>query len=188
MRRIVLTVLAMFLVLAATAFAKPKPSGFGTMDKALVVTPTAGLAFPMGDFGDQADMGFLVGGNLEYFVNPRVALSGNLAFHSFGDPSTSPPDGTDFFLIGGGARGLLFDDAKINPYGRVAGGLYQGNSESNVGLNFGVGGLYRSSKTLGFFAEGSLHFVFGQGAGANSFTANFLGLTGGLVLTIPSGK
>jgi hypothetical protein len=156
------------------------------MDKALVVTPTAGLAFPMGDFGDAADMGFLVGANLEYFVNPRVALSGNLAYHSFGNPSTVG-DGADFFLIGGGFRGLLFDDAKINPYGRVAGGLYQGNDESNVGLNFGVGGLCRSSKTLGFFAEGSLHFIFGQGSGASE-TANFFGLTGGLVLTIPSGK
>lgn len=187
MKRIALTVLAVLLVLAATASAKPKPSGFGTLDKALVVTPTAGLVFPMGDFGNAADMGFLVGANLEYFVNPRVAFSGNVDYQRFGNPFPIG-DSPNFFFIGGGFRGLLFEDAKLNPYGRVAGGLYQGNSESNVGLNLGVGGLYRSSKTLGFFAEGSLHFVFGQGAGANSFTANFLGLTGGLVLTIPTGK
>lgn len=186
MRRFALTVLAMILVLVVSASAKPKPSGFGTLDKTLVVTPTGGLGFPMGDFADAADMGFLVGGNLEYFVNPRAALSLNLGYHAFGS-EVSGGDGPDFFLIGGGARGLLFDDAKINPYGRVAGGLYQGNSESNVGFNFGVGGLYRSSKTLGFFAEGGLHFVFGVGSGVST-TANFLGFTGGLVLTIPTGK
>lgn len=187
MRKLALTVLAAVLLLAVGASAKPKPSGFGTMDKALVFTPTGGLVFPTGDFGDAADMGFLVGGNLEYFVYPQVALSLNADYQRFGNPF-STGDNADFFFIGGGARGLLFDDAKINPYGRVAGGLYQGNSESNVGLNFGVGGLYRSSKTLGFFAEGSMHFVFDVGAGANTFTANYFGLTGGLVLTIPTGK
>ncbi|HLG93952.1 MAG TPA: hypothetical protein VI546_03860, partial [candidate division Zixibacteria bacterium] len=174
------------LLAAAAGFAKPKPSGFGTLDKALVVTPMGGLVFPMGDFSNGADMGFMVGGNLEYFINPRVALSGNLAYHSFGAPSGAP-DGADFFLIGGGFRGLLFDDAKINPYGRAAAGLYQGNDESNVGINFGGGVLIRSTKTLGFFAEGALHFVFGVGSGVSE-TANFFGATGGVVLTIPSGK
>ncbi|MCI0406841.1 MAG: hypothetical protein L0Z48_03350 [candidate division Zixibacteria bacterium] len=185
MKRIGLTVLAVLLTLA-TGFAKPKPSGFGTLDKTLVFTPTGGLVFPMGDFGDGADMGFMVGGNIEYFVHPQVALSGNLAYHSFGAP-TGVPDGADFFLIGGGVRGLLFDDAKINPYGRAAAGLYQGDDESNVGLNFGGGVLIRSSKTLGFFAEGALHFVFGQGSGAST-TVNFFGVTGGLVVTIPTGN
>ncbi len=187
MKRIALTVLAVFLLAAATGFAKPKPSGFGTLDKTLVVTPTGGLLFPTGDFDDVADMGFLVGANLEYFVVPRVSLSLNADYHRFGNPF-STGDSPDFFFIGGGVRGLLFDDAKINPYGRAAGGLYQGNDESNVGLNLGVGGLYRSSKTLGFFAEGALHFVFGVGGGTASSTANFLGFTGGLVLSIPSGK
>ncbi|MCI0331142.1 MAG: hypothetical protein L0196_09420 [candidate division Zixibacteria bacterium] len=186
MRRFALTVFAMLLVWAVSASAKPRPSGFGTLDKTLVVTPMGGLVFPTGDFGDAADMGFLVGSNLEYFVHPRGALSVNLGFHSFGS-DVSGVDGPDFFLIGGGARGFLYDDAKINPYGRVAGGLYQGNDESNVGINFGVGGLYRSTKSLGFFAEGGLHFVFGVGTGASE-TANFFGFTGGLVLSIPSGK
>lgn len=186
MRKFLLTVLAVLLVFAALATARPRPSGFGTLDKTLVVTPTGGLLFPTGDFDNGADMGFLAGGNLEYFVNPRAALSLNVAYHSFGAP-TGVPDGADFFMIGGGARGLLFDDAKINPYGRVAGGLYQGNDESNVGVNFGAGALIRSSKTLGFFAEGALHFVFGVGTGAST-TVNFLGFTGGLVLTIPTGN
>ena len=188
MRRFALTVLAMLLISAVTASAKPKPSGFGTMDKTLVVTPTGGLAFPTGDFGDAADMGFLVGANLEYFVHPRAALSANVGYQRFGQPFTVPGDNPSFLFIGGGVRRFLFDDAKVNPFGRVAGGLYQGNSESNVGLNFGVGGLLRSTKTLGFFAEGSLHFVFDVSSGATSFTANFFGLTGGVVLTIPSGK
>jgi len=187
MRRLALTVLAMLLVLAVSASAKPKPSGFGTMEKALVVTPTGGLVFPTGDFGDDADMGFLVGANLEYFVHPRAALSANVAYQRFGNPLPAG-DSPDFFFIGGGARGFLFDDAKVNPYGRVAGGLYQGNDESNAGVNFGLGGLLRSTKTLGFFAEGSIHFVFDIESGATSFTASYLGLTGGLVLTIPTGK
>ena len=187
MRKIALTVLAVLLVSAGIAVAQPKPSGFGTMDKSLVVTPTGGLVFPTGDFGDAADMGFTVGANMEYFVDPRFALSMNVSYQQFGNPSTTG-DNPDFFFFGGGARGLLFEDAKINPYGRAAGGLYQGNDESNVGVNFGGGALIRSSKTLGFFAEASMHFVFGVGAGAGSFTANYFGLTGGVVLTIPSGK
>jgi hypothetical protein len=186
MKRIALTVLAALLIFAVAASAKPRPSGFGTLDQTLVFTPSAGLGFPMGDFGDGADMGFLVGGNLEYFVHPRGALSLNLGYHTFGS-EVSGVDGPDFFLIGGGARGLLYEDAKINPYGRVGAGLYQGNDESNVGINFGGGALIRSTKTLGFFAEGGLHFIFGVGTGAST-TVNFLSLTGGLVLTIPTGK
>ncbi len=187
MKKFLLTVFGLVLVFSAVAFAKPKPSGFGSMDQKLVVTPMAGLAFPTGDFGDAADMGFLIGGGLEYFVHPRAALSFNLGYHTFGNPAPAG-DNPDFFLVGAGVRGFLYDDAKFNPYGRVAGGLYQGNSESNTGVNFGAGGLYRMSSNLGLFAEGNIHFVFDVGTGSFSNTANFLGLTGGLALTIPTGK
>ena len=157
----------------------------------LVFTPTGGLVIPTGDFSNGtngADIGFTTGGNLEYFVAPRVALTAGFNWQSFGNPSLSG-DGADFFFLGIGARGFAFDDAQINPFGRVAGGLYQGNSESNAGINFGGGILYRASEKLGIFGEGSLNFVFDfdQGSGTST-TATFFGITGGLSITIPTGN
>lgn len=188
MRKILLTVLALVLVLTVSAAAKQKPSGFGTMDKTLVFTPTVGLTFPSGDFHNVANMGFLVGSNLEYFVAPRVAISFNFNYERFGKPDSVRGDNRNFFFIGGGARGFLFDDAKVNPFGRVAGGLYQGNNQSNVGINFGAGALYRATKNVGVFGEGAIHFVFNYGSGLNTHTATFFGVNGGLSLAIPTGK
>jgi hypothetical protein len=164
-----------------------KPSGFGDMNQSLVLTPMGGLVIPTGDFDDAADMGFTTGANLEYFVAPRVALSANFNWQSFGNPFPTG-DGADFFFIGAGARGFMSDDAALNPFGRVAGGLYQGNSEANAGVNFGAGLWYRASENIGIFGEGSLNFVFGQSTGFTSSTATFFGLTGGVAITIPTGK
>ncbi len=186
MKRFLILVLTMVLAASISASAKAKPSGFGGMNRMLVFTPMGGLVLPTGDFSNGADIGFTTGGNLEYFVAPRVALTFNLNWQSFGNPSLIG-DGADFFFIGAGARGFLMDDATLNPFARVAGGLYQGNSESNAGINFGGGFLYRTSEKLGIFGEGSINFVFGQGSGAST-TATFFGLTGGLSITIPTGK
>jgi len=186
MKRFLILVLAMVLAASISASAKVKPSGFGGMNGMLVFTPTGGLVIPTGDFSNGADIGFTIGGNLEYFVAPRVALTGGFNWQSFGNPSPSG-DGADFFFLGIGARGFAFDDAQVNPFGRIAGGLYQGNSESNAGINFGGGVLYRASEKLGIFGEGSLNFVFGQGSGAST-TVTFFGITGGLSVTIPTGK
>lgn len=181
-----IAVLGMVLAAGAPATAKMKKSGFGDMNQHLVVTPMGGLVFPTGDFSNVANMGFSTGAGLEYFVAPRVALAANFGYQRFGKDSLVG-DNPNFFFIGGGVRGFLVDDAKFNPYGRVAGGLYQGNSKSNAGVNFGVGGLCRANAKVGIFAEGSIHFVFVGGGGAST-TLTFFGLSGGLSLTIPTGK
>ncbi len=179
--------LMVLLVSAAAAFAQPAPSGFGDMNQALVLTPGAGLLFPVGDFNQQNDLGFSVGSGLEYFVSPRLALLANYSYLSFGDPSPTA-SGESFHFLGLGARGLLFKDARLNPYFRAAGGLYQASGGSKAGVNGGPGIWYRVSKGVGLWAEGNAHFVFDYGSGISSSTANFLGVSAGLAFTIPTGK
>ena len=187
MRRIIFSVLGSFAVLAASVSAQPAPSGFGDMNQSLVFSPGAGLVFPVGDFDDANDMGYSVGAGLEYFVSPRIALSGNYAYFNFSDPNPGI-DGENFHFLGLGARGLLFRDVRVNPYVRLAGGLYQASGASKAGINGGPGILYRATKNVGLWVEGNAHFVFDYGGGVNSNTANFLGVSAGLALTIPTGK
>ncbi|MCI0406840.1 MAG: OmpA family protein [candidate division Zixibacteria bacterium] len=187
MKRSVLSVWGVLMVLTVFASAEPPPSGFGDMNQALVFTPGAGLLFPVGDFDNQNDLGFSVGSGLEYFVSPRLALLANYSYHSFADPSPSV-SGESFHFLGLGARAFLFRDARLNPYLRAAGGLYQAAGGSKAGANAGPGVLYRVSKNVGLYAEGGAHFVFDYGSGVSSSTANFLGLTAGLALTIPTGQ
>ncbi|MGH8004518.1 MAG: OmpA family protein, partial [Limisphaerales bacterium] len=167
-------------------WAQPAPSGFGDMNHSLVFTLGAGLLFPVGDFDDANDLGFSVGSGLEYFVSPQLALLANYSYFPFADPSPSA-SGESFHFLGLGARGFLFRDARLNPYLRAAGGLYQASGASKVGLNAGPGLLYRVSKGVGLWVEGNAHFVFDYGSGASS-TANFLGLSAGLAFTLPTGK
>lgn len=182
-----LLVLGVFLLAIPTLFAAPKASGFGDMNHSLVLTPGAGLVFPAGDFNDANDLGFSVGAGLEYFVSPRVALSFRYDYLSFSDPGLSAA-GENFHFIGAGARGFLYKDARLNPYLKAAGGLYQGNSRSSAGASAGPGLLYRVSKNVGLFAEGNAHFVFDYGVSFASATANFLEAKAGLFLTLPTGK
>jgi len=186
MRQFLFSIAALFLLFSA-GFAQPKESGFGDMNQSLVFTPGTGLLFPAGDFDGQNDLGFAVGSGLEYFVSPRLALLLNYSYLSFSDPAPAS-SGESFHFLGLGGRGFLFKDARLNPYLRAAGGLYQASGGSKAGVNGGPGVLYRVSKNVGLFAEGNAHFVFDYGSGASSSTANFLGLSAGLAFILPTGK
>ncbi|HXF49577.1 MAG TPA: OmpA family protein [Verrucomicrobiae bacterium] len=175
------------MLIFASAFGQPKPTGFGDLNQKLVFTPGAGLIFPVGDFDNANDMGFSLGGGLEYFVSSRLALSANYAYQSFGDPALGV-NGESFHFLGLGARGLLFKDARLNPYIRLAGGLYQASGASKAGINGGPGILYRASENVGLWAEGNAHMIFDYAAGPASNTAHFLGVSAGLMLTIPTGR
>ncbi len=185
-----LLVLGVSLLTFSTVLAAPKASGFGDMNHTLILTPGAGLLFPAGDFNDANDLGFSVGAGLEYFVSPRVALSVCYDYLPFSDPGlpAPPASGESFHFIGAGARGLLYKDARLNPYLKAAGGLYQGGSRASAGINAGPGLFYRASKNVGLYAEGKAHFVFDYGTSFASATANFLEAKAGLFLTIPTGK
>lgn len=186
----VLVILAVSLMFASATFAQPAPSGFGDLNHTLVFTPGVGLLFPLGTFNDRNDLGVGVGAGLEYFVSPRLGLSLNYAYLTFSNPSPPAPavSGENFHFLGMGARGLLFKDARFNSYLRATGGLYQASGGSKAGFAAGPGILYRASRNLGLFAEGSAHFVFDYGSGFSAYTAKFLGVSAGLVLTIPTGK
>jgi hypothetical protein len=142
------------MLFAAVAWAQPAPSGFGDMSQKLVFVPGAGLVFPVGDFDDNNDLGFSLGGGLEYFVSSRLALSANYAYQSFGDPALGV-NGESFHFLGLGARGLLFKDTRLNPYVRLAGGLYQASRHPRRGSTAGREFCTGLPKASGFGRKGT---------------------------------
>lgn len=60
------------------------------------VSVQAGLAFPMGDFGDAAGTGFGISGTYEYFLEKGMSLTGSIGYYSFGAKEDIP--GFDYSL------------------------------------------------------------------------------------------
>lgn len=107
---------------------------------------TAGIALPMGDFGDVAELGFQVGGQLAMPLRERLGLRFNLDYSRYGI------DGADgYWGLLGGVVNLTYDietTSGLMPY--VFGGLGYYNTkldvdglgstdESDVAFNIGAG-------------------------------------------------
>jgi len=177
------------LLIAATAHAQgTSPSG-----RPFKLGGQLGASVPMGDFGDGADLGFHLGGLIEYKpASLPMSLRGELTYHRNGLKDDF--FGSDFGSIDGNFSQIDFVGNAVMPFGDAAstarpyviGGLglyrlkasaeYEGidisDTQTKVGLNFGAGLTFNLS---GFetFVETRFHSVFAEDSNMNFIPLSF---------------
>ena len=180
------------LLIAATAHAQgTSPSG-----RPFKLGGQLGASVPMGDFGDGADLGFHLGGLIEYKpASLPMSLRGELTYHRNGlkddffaseDPDFSGIDGNFSQIDFVGNAVMPFGDAASTARPYVIGGLglyrlkasaeYEGidisDTQTKFGLNFGAGLTFNLS---GFetFVETRFHSVFAEDSNMNFIPLSF---------------
>ncbi|MDH5235012.1 MAG: porin family protein [Gemmatimonadota bacterium] len=115
---------------------------------------SGGISAPMGDFGDAADLGFIVGGQWSTGLGEKLNLRINVDLSRYGLPSGV--DG-NWMLIGGIANIVypIATESGLKPY--VLGGLGMINSKATI-TGFGDA----SSTDLAF--NGGIGFDFTMGS------------------------
>ena len=177
------------LLIAATAHAQgTNPSG-----RPFKLGGQLGASVPMGDFGDGADLGFHLGGLIEYKpASLPVSLRGELTYHRNGLKEDF--FGSDFGDIDGNFSQIDFVGNALVPFGDAAStarpyvigglGLYRlkasaefegvdiSDTQTKFGLNFGAGLTFNLS---GFetFVETRFHSVFAEDSNMNFIPLSF---------------
>jgi opacity protein-like surface antigen len=178
MKRFGLTVAALALSALAFAPGANAQARFGL---------AAGLAVPMGDFGDVATSGFNVEGSVEFRpATMPFGLRGDLFYNRFSADEDVGLDGN--FSTFGGALNALFQMAGIaaTPYLVVGPTLTNfaadingsDDSETKIGAQGGIGVKFPLS---GFTSkiEARYHTIFTDEENVNLVTINFGILSGG---------
>ena len=154
-----------------------------------------GASIPLGDFGEGADIGWHIGGLVEY-TRPTlpVGLRGEVTYHRFGLSDEFDLGEEVPFEVDGDASILSFIANVIVPFGMaestarpyaIAGlGLYRlkvsaeafgvdfSNTESKFGLNIG-GGFNFMLAGFETFAEARFHSVFTEDSNTNFIPISF---------------
>lgn len=185
MKKLLFVVVAMLMFgFSSTSFAQIK------------VGATAGLALPMGDFGEAWKMGF--GGGIEgkYFISEKLALGASLGYYAFSakdidtdlksegasDPSFSimPILATvDYFFTAEGFKpfigagvGLFSMKSKVSVpfFGDVE------TTSSELGIAPTVGFLYGISDKLDFNVNAKYNMIFTEGS-----STSYLGVNAGIL-------
>jgi hypothetical protein len=154
----------------------------------LSVFVTGGASVPVGDFGDWADTGWIVGGGLLVPVGPMGMWVGGEGFYGRNGNNF---DDFDTTLTGaGGLLGYTFTPAaQLSPFvfGSL-GFLSVGDTEEGIGsesgLAFGAGGgvAYQVTPRVSLFGSG--RFVNGRGKFVSDETTNvqFIPITVGVTI------
>lgn len=133
---------------------------------------SAGVALPMGDFGDAVGLGIHVGGHLQMPLGDKLKLRLNGDFGTYGGDVT----GLDNVTLLGGVANLVMPittTSALKPYFFGGLGFYQtkanavgGGSSDSSDLAFNVGGGYDWGKN--FFTE--IRFLSIQSDGSSTNT------------------
>ena len=143
-----------------------------------------GLLLPMGDFGDGFKMGWRAGAGVGYFVTNDIMVGATGAYsENKVDDTTLAPADSKFKIFHYGAFGkymFKMQNEKIAPYVKAGVGFYNGKasapggssaSETDLGINGGVGVGFKVSPTAAVFVEGAYHNVFSDPDSYNFITA-----------------
>ena len=149
-----------------------------------------GLLLPMGDFGDLAKMGWRASGGVGYFFSNEIMLGVTGAYSQnkpkdnvvFTD-STGDTLDVKFKIMQYGVFGqymFKMQNDKIAPYLKAGLGFYnqklsatgfESASETDLGINGGVGVGLAVSPMASVFLEGGFHNIFSEGSSTNFITA-----------------
>ena len=126
------------------------------------------LTLPTGDFGNVFKMGWKAGGSVGYFVTDQIQLGATGAYsQNKVDDTTLAPTGSKFNILQFGAFGkymFKMQNDKIAPYLKAGVSMYNGKSSvtgatsnTDFGINGGLGVGFAVSPTASVFVEGAYH-------------------------------
>lgn len=188
-RKIMLLVAAVAAMAAVPAFAAEQGD--------VQITLNAGVAMPMGDFGDAANLGFMGGVGFDWFATPNIAigasggytmLSGSDEFNAFLTSLATDPVEAKFSAIMGGAHGKFYfstgEGAPVSPYLLAGAGVYnfkttlESNdpafngdaSDTNFGARGGLGATFGGNGQVGFGVEALFHHIATEGDATQMIT------------------
>jgi opacity protein-like surface antigen len=175
--------LAVFFVVILVA-------GFTNAQGKMALGLNAGIALPMGDFGDGYDMGFGGNGLFVYHVSPNVDVTGSVGYLTWSGKDAI--DGSTFSSIPVmvGAR-YLFGQGKFHPYlGAELGmhfasfdyefmGVDYSSSDSYFGWGAGAGFLYQIGNNMDLDVAAKYNSISSEGS-ASDYVSVFVGILFGL--------
>jgi hypothetical protein len=179
------------LMAALVAFVASSSFAATTAAKKMELGVGAGIAVPMGDFGDAYGIGFGGGLSARFLVAPTISVGGALSYNTFGSDVDNGPSASAIeilasakFMMGKGSTkpyilaGLGFCNFGVGDYtmhvpgyGDVA---VEGGSTTDLEIQPGFGVQF-GGKTK-FFVEGKYSMVMTEGD-----STSFLPITFGLL-------
>lgn len=192
--------MALGALMASSARAQVTTAGTGmtpATGSSVVFGAKAGVAFPIGDFGNAAGTGFNIGGVVGFTVpNFPLGLRGDVDYNRFGNKTVNagtvsvsskasifsgtinvlygfPMEGSSFrpYAIGGLGLYRLSTDASCSGVGVTC----PSNGQTKFGLNIG-GGVEFQLSSFSAFAEARFHNLFTDG-----YSARYIPITFGIM-------
>jgi len=178
------------IVLLAVLF-----TGFINAQGKMAVGVQAGVAIPMGDFGDGYKMGFGGQGNFAYHINPMLDVTGSIGYLTWSGKEADYSFSSVPVMVG--AR-YAFGKGNLNPYasgelglhfssfsvpevvipgfGTIGGGS---SSSTDLGIALGVGFLYQLSPKLDLDINAKFNNIFSEGS-----STNFISIMAGVLVAL----
>ena len=165
-------------------------AGFSNAQGKIALGVNAGIALPMGDFGDGYDMGFGGNGLFVYHASPNVDVTGSVGYLTWSGKDAL--DGATFSSIPVlvGAR-YLFGQGKFNPYIGAELGMHFSSSDYEImGVSYsasdsffgwvaGAGFLYQIGNNMDLDVAAKYNSISSEGS-ASDYVSVFVGLLFGL--------
>jgi len=152
-----------------------------------------GLNMATGDFGDVASTGYFAGATGTMMLNEQFGVGGDLNFHSFGvnddfeeDLAAGLGESVDVSLsaIQFTPHGKFFfsTSGDFMPYAKLGVGFYNtkakieaasgesDDSNTDLGFNLGVGGMFKASDKMAYGVELLYHSIMTEDESSNLFT------------------
>lgn len=155
------------------------------------ISPSAGIIFPVGAFGDNVKTGLSAGLDLSYRINKEVGFYGKFGYNNLnsktedaGIPSTRIYEftaGPRYYMTNPKLSSTLFLEGGVGGYSitqdaySIGGIPFVAVSETKLGVNAGIGANLAVSNAIDILLKTKYHNVFADG-GTNSFITALAGL------------
>jgi len=183
MMKVLTTFMALALVLASVSVQNANAQ--------LEISGGAGLNSPLGEYGDQAELGYSLAGGLGYRVIPWLSVGFELGYNGNKAPDEFTqavgPDiemSTSIFSYSGVAK-LIYPVGRHGVFAKGSIGNYRGSAKvttplgevsvnnTDLGYGFGGGFNFAGAKNSAFFVDVTYHTIAFDGADSNTNYVTF---------------
>ncbi|MEO8666147.1 MAG: outer membrane beta-barrel protein [Ignavibacteria bacterium] len=149
------------------------------------LSPVGGIAFPIGNFGDNFKSGPSFGLDISYRVNKEVGFYAKFGYNIFASKTVGLSDaklieataGPRYFFTSRNLKSSIFLEAGLGAYNLKvdASPTTLETSETKFGVNAGIGAVLNLSKPIDLVFKVKYHNILTEG-GSSSYIAPMLGL------------